>query len=153
MSISTWSPVSIGKPAPKIHQWTIYFCRWGFGWVIEAQCCRSAKRFDAAGSSPNFPRFSRHGASRPLSSITFPDTIFISICSFSFCCSSETAKASGGHQTVFMKRAHTLESILVPMVTLSKAAVRTENSVWRKLTNALHDSWCCGLESELSHID
>ena len=20
-----WSPVSIGKPAPKIHQWTIYF--------------------------------------------------------------------------------------------------------------------------------
>ena len=23
-----WSPLSIGKPAPKIHQWTIYFCRW-----------------------------------------------------------------------------------------------------------------------------
>ena len=46
-----WSPVSIGKPAPKIHQWTIYFCRWGFGWVDKAQCFRSARRFGAAGSS------------------------------------------------------------------------------------------------------
>ena len=51
-----WSPVSIGKPAPKIHQWTIYFCRWGFGWVDKAQCFRSARRFDAAGSSPDFSR-------------------------------------------------------------------------------------------------
>ena len=59
MSISTssaWSPVSIGKPAPKIHQWTIYFCRWGFGWVDKAQCFRSARRFGAAGSSPDFSR-------------------------------------------------------------------------------------------------
>ena len=63
-----WSPVSIGKPAPKIHQWTIYFCRWGFGWVDKAQCFRSARRFGAAGSSPDFSRgFSRHGTSRPLS--------------------------------------------------------------------------------------
>ena len=63
-----WSPVSIGKPAPKIHQWTIYFCRWGFGWVDKAQCFRSARRFSAAGSSPDFSRgFSRHGAPRPLS--------------------------------------------------------------------------------------
>ena len=51
-----WSPVSIGKPAPKIHQWTIYFCRWGFGWVDKAQCFRSARRFGAAGSSPDFSR-------------------------------------------------------------------------------------------------
>ena len=59
-----WSPVSIGKPAPKIHQWTIYFCRWGFGWVDKAQCFRSARRFDAVGSSPEFSRvFSRHLAS------------------------------------------------------------------------------------------
>ena len=63
-----WSPVSIGKPAPKIHQWTIYFCRWGFGWVDKAQCFRSARRFGAAGSSPGFSRgFSRHGAPGPLS--------------------------------------------------------------------------------------
>ena len=63
-----WSPVSIGKPAPKIHQWTIYFCRWGFGWVDKAHCFRSARRFGAAGSSPDFSRgFSRHGAPRPLS--------------------------------------------------------------------------------------
>ena len=63
-----WSPVSIGKPAPKIHQWTIYFCRWGFGWVDKAQCFRSARRFGAAGSSPDFSRgFLRHGAPRPLS--------------------------------------------------------------------------------------
>ena len=63
-----WSPVSIGKPAPKVHQWTIYFCRWGFGWVDKAHCFRSARRFGAAGSSPDFSRgFSRHGAPRPLS--------------------------------------------------------------------------------------
>ena len=51
-----WSPVSIGKPVPKIHQWTIYFCRWGFGWVDKAQCFRSARRFGAVGSSPDFSR-------------------------------------------------------------------------------------------------
>ena len=51
-----WSPVSIGKPAPKIHQWTIYFCRWGFGWVDRAQCFRSARRFGAVGSSPDYSR-------------------------------------------------------------------------------------------------
>ena len=51
-----WCPVSIGKPAPKIHQWTIYFCRWGFGWVDKAQCFRSARRFGAVGSSPDFSR-------------------------------------------------------------------------------------------------
>ena len=43
-----WSTLSIGKPAPKIHQWTIYFFRWGFGWVDnKAQCFRSARRFGA----------------------------------------------------------------------------------------------------------
>ena len=47
---------SIGNPAPKIHQWTIYFCRWGFGWVDKAQCFPSARRFGAVGSSPNFSR-------------------------------------------------------------------------------------------------
>ena len=42
--------------------------RWGFGWVDKAQCFRSARRFGAAGSSPDFSRgFSRHGAPRPLS--------------------------------------------------------------------------------------
>ena len=51
-----WYPVSIGRPAPKIHQWTIYFCRWGFGWVEKAQCFRSARRFGAAGLSPDFSR-------------------------------------------------------------------------------------------------
>ena len=51
-----WSPVSIGKPAPKIHQWTIYFCRWGFGWVDKVQCFRSARRCGAVGSSPDFSR-------------------------------------------------------------------------------------------------
>ena len=51
-----WSPVSIGKPAPKIHQWTIYFCRWGFRWVDKAQCFRSAWRFGATGSSPDISR-------------------------------------------------------------------------------------------------
>ena len=37
-----WSPVSIGKPAPKIHQWTIYFCRW-----ISSSCsfARETKKF------------------------------------------------------------------------------------------------------------
>ena len=71
-----WSPVSIGKPAPKIHQWTIYFCRWGFGWVDKAQCFRSARRFGAAGSSPDFSRgFSRHGAPRPLSWTFFQCTL------------------------------------------------------------------------------
>ena len=45
--------------------------RWGFGWVDKAQCFRSARRFGAAGSSPDFSRgFSRHGAPRP-SSWTF----------------------------------------------------------------------------------
>ena len=59
-----WSPVSIGKPAPKIHQWTIYFCRWGFGWVDKAQCFRSARRFGAARFEPGlFQGFSRHDAS------------------------------------------------------------------------------------------
>ena len=56
---SPWSPGSIGKPAPKIHQWTIYLCRWGFGWVDKAQCFRSARRFGAAGSSPDFSRVFR----------------------------------------------------------------------------------------------
>ena len=71
-----WSPVSIGKPAPKIHQWTIYFCRWGFGWVDKAQCFRSARWFGAAGSSPDFSRgFSRHGAPRPLSWTFFQCTL------------------------------------------------------------------------------
>ena len=51
-----WYPVSIGRPAPKIHQWTIYFCRWGFGWVEKAQCFRSARRFGAAGLSQDFSR-------------------------------------------------------------------------------------------------
>ena len=55
------------NPAPKIHQWTIYFCRWGFGWVDKAQCFRSAWRFGAVGSSPDFSRvFSWHLASRHL---------------------------------------------------------------------------------------
>ena len=52
-----WSSVSIGKPAPKIHQWTIYFCRWGFGWIDKAQCFRSAGRFGTAGSSPDISWF------------------------------------------------------------------------------------------------
>ena len=51
-----WSPVSIGKPAPKIQQWTIYFCRWGFGWDEKAQCFRPARRFGAAGLSLDFSR-------------------------------------------------------------------------------------------------
>ena len=29
---------------------------WGFGWVDKAQCFRSARRFSAAGSSPDFSR-------------------------------------------------------------------------------------------------
>ena len=50
------------------HQRTIYFRRWGFGWVDKAQCFRSARRFGAVDSSPDFSRgFSRHGALRPLS--------------------------------------------------------------------------------------
>ena len=73
---SPWSPVSIRKPAPKIHQWTIYFCRWGFGWVDKAQCFRSARQFGAAGSTPDFSRgFSRHGAPRPLSWTFFQCTL------------------------------------------------------------------------------
>ena len=37
----------------------------GFGWVDKAQCSRSARRFGAVGSSPDFSRyFSRHLASR-----------------------------------------------------------------------------------------
>ena len=48
--------MSIGRPAPKIHWWTIYFCRWGFGWIDKAQCFRSARWFGAAGSSPDFSR-------------------------------------------------------------------------------------------------
>ena len=57
--------VSIGSPAPKTHQWTIYFCRWGFGLVNKAQCFQSAKRIGGASSSPDFSRgFSRHLASR-----------------------------------------------------------------------------------------
>ena len=42
--------------APKIHQWTIYFCRWGYGWVGKAQCFWSAGRFAAAGSSLDVSR-------------------------------------------------------------------------------------------------
>ena len=42
------------------------FCRWGFGWVDKAQCFRSARRFGAVGSSPDFSGFSRHLASRHL---------------------------------------------------------------------------------------
>ena len=48
------SPVPIGKPAPKTHQWTIYFCRWGLGWVSKAHCFRLASRFGAAVWSPGF---------------------------------------------------------------------------------------------------
>ena len=33
------------------------FCRWGFGWVDKAQCLRSARRFGAVGSSPDFSGF------------------------------------------------------------------------------------------------
>ena len=52
------------------------FCRWGFGWVDKAQCFRSARRFGAAGSSPDFSRgFSRHGAPRPLSWTFFQCTL------------------------------------------------------------------------------
>ena len=51
-------------------------CRWGFGWVDKAQCFRSARRFGAAGSSPDFSRgFSRHGAPRPLSWTFFQCTL------------------------------------------------------------------------------
>ena len=50
--------------------------RWGFGWVDKAQCFRSARRFGAAGSSPDFSRgFSRHGAPRPLSWTFFQCTL------------------------------------------------------------------------------
>ena len=49
-------PCQLEKAAPKIHQWTIYFCRWGFGWVDKAQCFRSARRFGATGSSLDFSR-------------------------------------------------------------------------------------------------
>ena len=53
-----------------------YFCKWGFGWVDKAQCFRSARRFGAAGSSPDFSRgFSRHGAPRPLSWTFFQCTL------------------------------------------------------------------------------
>ena len=31
--------------------------RWGFGWVDKAQCFRSARRFGAVGSSPDFSGF------------------------------------------------------------------------------------------------
>ena len=51
-----WSPVWIGKPAPPIHHWIIYFRRWGFGWVDKAQFFRLARRFDAACSSLDFSR-------------------------------------------------------------------------------------------------
>ena len=50
--------------------------RWGFGWVDKAQCFRSARRFGAAGSSPDFSRgFSRHGAPWPLSWTFFQCTL------------------------------------------------------------------------------
>ena len=56
-SSSINSPVSIGKPAPKIQKWTIYFVRrWGFGWVNKVQSFRLARRFGAACSSPDFSR-------------------------------------------------------------------------------------------------
>ena len=32
-------------------------CRWGFGWVDKAQCFRSARRFGAVDSSPDFSGF------------------------------------------------------------------------------------------------
>ena len=68
-------PCRLEKPAPKIRQWTIYFCRWGFGWVDKVQCFRSARRFGAAGSSPDFSRgFSQHGAPWPLSWTSFQCT-------------------------------------------------------------------------------
>ena len=52
------------------------FCRRGFGWVDKAQCFRSARRFGATGSSPDFSRgFSRHGAPRPLSWTFFQCTL------------------------------------------------------------------------------
>ena len=52
-----WVPV----PRPRKHR------RWGFGWVDKAQCFRSARRFGAVGSSPDFSRvFSRHLACRHL---------------------------------------------------------------------------------------
>ena len=74
--LGTGFPIDTGKPAPKIQQWTIYFCRWGFGWVDKAQCFRSSRRFGAAGSSPDFSRgFSRHGAPRPLSWTFFQCTL------------------------------------------------------------------------------
>ena len=51
----------------RIHQWTIYFCRWGFGWVDKAHCFQSATWFGAISSSLNFSGiFSRHLASRHL---------------------------------------------------------------------------------------
>ena len=34
----------------------LHFLYWGFGWVDKAQCFRSARRFGAAGSSPDFSR-------------------------------------------------------------------------------------------------
>ena len=50
--------------------------RWGFGWVDKAQCFRSARRFGAAGSSPDFSRgFSQHGAPRPSSWTFFQCTL------------------------------------------------------------------------------
>ena len=48
-------PVSIVKPAGKIHQWTIYFGRWGFG-RFEVECSRSARRFCSVGLSPGISR-------------------------------------------------------------------------------------------------
>ena len=44
------SSVSTGKPAPKIHQWTIYLCRLRLGWVDKVQCFWSARWFGAVGS-------------------------------------------------------------------------------------------------------
>ena len=44
--------MSIGKPAHKIHQWTIYFYRWGFGWVDKAQCLQSPKQIGAVLFEP-----------------------------------------------------------------------------------------------------
>ena len=47
-----------------------------FGRVDKAQCFRSARRFGAVGSSPDFSRdFSRHGAPRPLSWTFFQCTL------------------------------------------------------------------------------
>ena len=64
---------------------SIFFCRWGFGWVDKAQCFRSARRFGAAGSSPDFSRgFSRHGAPRPLICLELSFNVIFFVKAFTF---------------------------------------------------------------------